>query len=96
MLLVEIENLDLSNDQRMVLLQSFKKFILLNYKRITGRIDPYNENNWTTMEGDEPLHLALKNILLDFSRIQKEMVNIVLVHLAALFVSGCRYSLFNF
>ena len=83
-LLVELERVDVSNNQRMVLLQSFKRFIILNMKTIKNK---FVENHWIDMEGKEPLHLALKNILLQFSRYQQEIINIVIVHIAT-FISS--------
>jgi len=84
-LLAELERVDVSNTQRMVLLQSFKKFIILNMKIIK---DKFLENHWILeMVGVEPLHLALKNILLQFSRYQQELINIVIVHIAT-FISS--------
>jgi len=78
----EIESLTNSVEQCMITLQPFLHFLTLNKSLI---VNMNCENDWikTRIDENDLFHLALKNILSQLSRFDREIINITLRNCAS-------------
>jgi hypothetical protein len=78
----DFEDASTTNIVREKMMDSFISFVKINKKNIC---DLYNENDWSHTQkiNNDQFHNAMRNIILDMNRQEKQIVNVLIAQFAS-------------